>query len=90
MHQDSFDSVGKVLWRFRLRTVAIGKLTAAYLFVEAGYGGGFASFGLIANNTARSGGSCHWFDGVQQVRNALRLFLFLSTDFLKDRPRIVI
>ena len=32
-----------------------------------GYGNGFASFGLIANNTGRSGGSCHWFDGVQQL-----------------------
>ena len=59
-HSRNFEVSGCDLW-------ATADLFGSGSATADGYGGGFARFGLIANNTARSGGSCHWFDGVQQL-----------------------
>jgi hypothetical protein len=59
-HSHNFEVSGCDLW-------ATSDLFGSGSATSDGYGGGFARFGLIANNTARSGGSCHWFDGVQQL-----------------------
>jgi hypothetical protein len=59
-HSRNFEVSGCDLW-------ATADLFGSGSATGDGYGNGFASFGLIANNTGRSGGSCHWFDGVQQL-----------------------
>jgi hypothetical protein len=59
-HSNNFEISGCDLW-------ATADLFGSGSATGDGYGGGQATWALIANNTGRSGGSCHWFDGVQQI-----------------------